>query len=302
VSKPTPRDRIEYAGVMAFVWVARFLPLGVVVRLARLLGSVVFDILGYRRGVALKNLERHLGQPAQGGASAGGHRRWRAIGRESCGGFIAGLAEFARLPMIDRDYVEKHVQVEGREHLDEALRSGRGALLVTGHFGSWEVTGCALALLGYPVKFVVGVQRNPLVQGLMNRIRMTCGVDVIEPRALARAVRSLRSNQLVAMLADQDAGRKGVFVDFMGEQASTPRGPARLAQLAGSPIIPGFAVPAGIGRHRMVIEQPIYPSADTGPEGVAQLTQTYTGVIETYVKRYPASWLWTHRRWKTRSD
>lgn len=305
---PTAKDRVEYAGALVFVALARLLPLGAALRLARLLGAVAFDVLGYRREVAVANLERHLRGSAApcsepGQDRAGGRSASMAIGRDSVAGFIEGLAEFARLPLIDRAHLDRHITLEGREHLDEALAKGRGAVLVTGHFGSWEVTGCALARLGYPIGFLVGVQRNRLIQKMMNDIRRACGIEVHEPQDLLRAVRSLQANRFVAMLSDQDAGRSGVFIDFLGEPASTPRGPARLALLAGSPIIPGFTISAGGGRHRIVLERPIYPPGPPGRPGedaVRDLTQAYTRVIEAYVRRYPASWLWTHRRWKTR--
>jgi KDO2-lipid IV(A) lauroyltransferase len=300
VRRTTSKDRVEYFGAAVFVALARLLPLGAALGLARFLGTVAFDVLGYRRGVAIANLKGHLGAPASPWDQAGERPAWRAIGRESVAGFVAGLAEFGRLPMIDRGYMENHIELEGREYLDQALAEGKGAVLVTGHFGSWEVTGCALARLGYPIGFLVGVQRNRLIQTMMNSIRKACGIEVHEPHDLLRAVRSLRANRFVAMLSDQDAGRKGVFVEFLGEPASTPRGPARLALLAGSPIIPGFTIAVGRGRHRIVIERPIYPPERPGEDAVRDLTQAYTRVMEIYVRRYPASWLWTHRRWKTR--
>jgi KDO2-lipid IV(A) lauroyltransferase len=300
VRRPTVKDRVEYAGAAVFVSLARTLPLGAALGFARFLGAVAFDILGYRRGVAIANLERHLGTSSFPSGRGGGRSAWKAIGRDSVAGFAGGLAEFARLPLVDRAYLETHIEIEGREYLDEALVRGRGAVLVTGHFGSWEVTGCALARLGYPIGFLVGVQRNRLIQKMMNDIRRACGIDVNEPRGLLSAVRSLKANRFVAMLSDQDAGRKGVFVEFLGESASTPQGPAGLALLAGSPIIPGFTIATGRGRHRIVIERPIYPPEKPGANAVRDLTQAYTRVIETYVRRYPASWLWTHRRWKTR--
>jgi KDO2-lipid IV(A) lauroyltransferase len=105
------------------------------------------------------------------------------------------------------------------------------------------------------------------------------------------------------MLSDQDVGERGVpgvFVEFLGELASTPRGPAQLAMLAAAPIIPGFIVRMGGTKHRIVIDEPILPPEGHGEESVRQLTAAYTKILETYVRRYPGHWLWTHRRWKTR--
>ncbi|MFZ1946986.1 MAG: lysophospholipid acyltransferase family protein [bacterium] len=297
---PTWRDRCEYLGTRVFVALSRRLPLRVVLALAWALGWLAFDVVRYRRRVALGNLERHLGAADGLPRGARSSRAFRRLGRESVRTFITGLAEFARLPLLGEAWFQTRVSACGLDHLDRALEAGRGAVLVTGHFGSWEVTGKVLVRLGYPVKYLVGAQRNRLVLSLMNRIRLQCGIGVIEQHRLLAAVRALKANQFVAMLSDQDAGAGGVFVDFMGEPASTPRGAARLAILAGAPVIPGFIVTTGPGRHRVVIEPAIRPPGPADQDSVGDLTRAYTRVIESYVRRYPGQWLWTHRRWKTR--
>ncbi len=306
MKKPTLKDWAEQVAVLVFVKVARLLPPRAVPKMAAMLGVLLFDVVRYRRQVALSNLDWHLGRGARDPdvSNTSKERRYHErIGRECLTGFVMGLAEFARLPLIDKKYMDENIEVSGLEHLDEALKRGKGGILVTGHFGSWELMGWVVARLGYPLKFVVGVQRNPLVQVLMNDIRRSCGIQVIEPDSLLGVARSLKSNQFVAMLSDQDVGRrgvKGVFVDFMGESASTPRGAAQFSLIAGSPIIPGFIVRTGGTKHRIVIERPILPPDRRDETSVRELTQAYTKVIETYVRSYPGHWLWTHRRWKTR--
>jgi KDO2-lipid IV(A) lauroyltransferase len=260
-------------------------------------------VAGYRRDVALSNLEQHLAWNARAGGAGCGRRRrrdQRSIGREAMQNFVMGLAEFTRLPLVDRAYVSKRVAIDGLASLDQVLRAGRGAILITGHFGSWELPGCVLAMLGYPVDLLVGVQHNRLVQELMNRLRRSCGIGIIEPQRLLQAAHALRANRLVAMLSDQDAGRAGVFVDFLGEPASTPRGAARLAIMARSPIVPGFIVRTAGLSHRIELDRPIWPPESASEQAVRDLTHAYTRVIESYVRRYPGQWLWSHRRWKTR--
>lgn len=292
----TFEDRLEYAGALAFVRMVRLLPARLVPWFVRFLGVVFFDLVKYRRDVAIANLRQHLGNTCPG-------RSYASLGRESLTGFVGAVADLARLPLVTDKYIKANIETEGLEHLDRALAAGRGAVLVTGHFGSWELMGCVVARMGYPISLVVGVQRNPLVQRLMNDLRKSCGIKIIEPGSLLGARRSLRSNQFVAMLSDQDVGERGVpgvFVEFLGDLASTPRGAAQFAMLAAAPIIPGFMVRLGGMRHRIVIEQPIMPPEEHSEESVRRLTSAYTKVLEAYVRRHPGHWLWTHRRWKTR--
>lgn len=300
MTKVTLEDAAEYLGVAVFLRMARLLPQAALPSVSRLMGALAFDVFGYRREVALANLAQHLSPDGPSGSTGSGEHNRRRIGRESVQNFVMGLAEFTRLPLVDEAYVRKRIEITGLANLDQVLGMGRGAILVTGHFGSWEIPGCVLAQMGYPVDLLVGVQRNRLVQNLMNGLRRSCGIGIIEPRHLVRAVRALRANRFVAMLSDQDAGRGGVFIDFLGAQASTPRGAARLSILAHSPIVPGFIVRTSGCGHRIVIEEPILPPGAPSEEALRDLTQAYTRVIESYVRRYPGQWLWTHRRWKTR--
>ena len=291
--KPTLKDRVEYAAVIMFVYKMRLLPASASVALAGWLGRIAFDVLGFRRRVTLSNLTGHLPGTSASGEAA-------RIGRMAYSNFGKAIAEYARLPSIDEAYIDRNIHLEGLEHLDRALAGGKGAVLVTGHLGSWELMGCVLVRLGYPVTFVVGIQRNPLVQVLMNRIRRSAGINVIELTSPMAVFHALRANLFVAMLSDQDAGRRGIFVDFLGQPASTPPGAAHLALLSGAPIIPGFITRVGGLRQRIVIEPPIHAEPTGDKQAAARrLTEAYTRVIETYVRRYPDHWLWAHRRWKT---
>jgi len=295
-SRPTLEDWLEHLCVIVFVIGTRLLPAAAAVWLGGFLGKVTFDLIGFRRKVTLSNLRGHLG----GGRS---EEELENIGRRSYMHFGMSIAEFIRVPTVTRDYVSRYIRLDGLEHLDRALRDGRGGVLVTGHFGSWELMGSVMVSLGYPVKFIVGVQRNPLVQNLMNDLRLSAGIGVVEPDSLLRITRSLRSNQFVALLSDQDAGPHGLFVDFLGEEASTPQGAARLAMMTRSPVIPGFIIRLGVLRHQIVFEPPIeVPAGLSREEAAREITRGFTGMIERYVTKYPDHYLWAHRRWRTRPE
>ena len=303
MKRPTAEDRVEYAAALAFVRLVRLLPPRLVWPLARTLGVVLFDVARYRRRVILANLERHLPARIPSPPLADNGRGRESIGRECLAGFVGAIADLARLPMVDAGLIRDNIETEGLEHLDGALAAGKGAVLITGHFGSWELMGCVLTRLGYPLSYVVGIQRNPLVQRLMNDLRRSCGIGIIEPEGLLAALRTLRSNRFVALLPDQDAGSEGgpgVFVDFLGDLALTARGAAELAVLARAPIIPGFIIRTSATGHRIVIERPIPPPEGRSDADIRDLTAAYTSVIAAYVTRHPGHWLWSHRRWKTR--
>ena len=228
----------------------------------------------------------------------------RRIARDTYRNLGMSLVEYARLPVTTSEQMAERVTVEGLEHFDEALKRSKGAVIVTGHFGSWELMGARLKSQGYPINFLVGEQTNVAVDNMMNDLRRSKCIGIISMGASMRGVlKALKQNKFVAMLSDQDAGSKGVFVEFMGRPASTPFGPASFAVRTGAALIAGFAVRENLSHHRVKLEAPLVPVPGASAEGESlRLTQEYTSLLEKYVRERPDQWLWLHRRWKTRPN
>ncbi len=293
--KTTLSHRLEYAAARALQGAICAMPAGMARELGAALGGLAWSPLGIRRRVVLDQLERALG------GEVGADERAR-IARESYRNFGRMAFEYARFPRLTPDSVERTVSLTGGEHLDAALDAGGGAIIVSAHFGNWEIFA-TLATMDYPVTFLVGEQHNLLVDGLMNRLRSRFGVEIVPLTGSLRGIfRALRGNRLVAMLSDQDAGRAGVFVDFLGRPASTPYGAGRFAQATGAPLLPGLVVRRPGGRHEIVINGPVRVDGGDIPEEerVRLLTQGYTDVFADFIRRYPEQYFWMHRRWKTR--
>ncbi len=289
------KHRIEYLLTCVLGAIARLVPYRLALLLGSSLGWLAFDILRVRRKVTLINLKNSLGLRKD---------RLTKIARRAYRNFGKSMVEYSLFPSLSKQKVFNLVEFEGTEHFDEALKRGRGAVLVAGHFGSWELMGAALSQKGYPIDFLVGEQHNLLVDDLMNEYRKSMGIGIIKMGAAAKGViRSLKNNRLVAMLSDQDAGRDGTLVRFFGRPASTPKGPAAFALKMDVPIIMGFIIREDKKKQRIKIEKPIYMERTSHKEeDIKKLTQAYTSVLEEYIRKYPDHWFWPHRRWKSTTD
>jgi Kdo2-lipid IVA lauroyltransferase/acyltransferase len=272
------------AAVRSVSW-RRSLAIGVV------LGDRMRDF-GVRRRVATANLA--LAFPERSGAEREGVLRehYRELGRVA--------VEYARLGELARAEPGQVVgEVRGLEHLLATREAGRGAILLSGHFGHFELVGASLGR-HHPVDFVVKPLSNHRVEALIARERAAAGVGSIPLGAgIRRVVEALRDNRWVAMLGDQDARRAGVFVPFFGRPASTPIGPARLALATGAPIVMGFVLRRPDGRHDLEIGSPLAVEDPRAPDAVERLTALHTARLEAMIRRRPESWFWLHRRWKT---
>ena len=293
--KPTTfRHRVEFLGYRIALGVLGALPEGWALRLGSGVGWVAGIVLGIRRRV----VQAHLLQAFPDKPSVWRRRvagaSFRHFGREFLASFLLG--RMSRKEILDR------TQFVGFGPLQEAVDKGLGAVVVTAHFGNWEIAGAALALRGIPLDVVAQRQRNPLFNTELTRVRTELGMRVIlRGDALREGLRSLRKGRALALLGDQNLRRGGVFVDFLGKKASTARGAAVLALRVGCPMFFGVShrLPGYPPRYRVeIVPVEFTPSGDKEADAI-RLTEIHTRLLEEQVLVSPEQYFWQHRRWKT---
>lgn len=193
------------------------------------------------------------------------------------------------------------VDIEGREHVAAAASGETGVLMLTGHFGNWELAGLAHGAVFGGIGVVARPLDNPALDQKLCAFRVKTGNTVIyKQRALQQVLRLLRERKSVAVLIDQNVSEGGVFVDFFGRQASTTTVAAALALKTGAPIVPGFAELLPNGRYRFSYGPQVrFEATGDRQADILRLTQQATALIEAQVRARPEQWLWLHRRWKT---
>lgn len=247
--------------------------------------------LGLRRRVALANLALAFPERSAAERAAILAAHYRELGRV--------LAEYPRLPELSREGSPAIAALHGVEHLERARAAGRGAILMSGHYSNVELMAARLARL-HPMDVVTRRIRNPAVEAWLGARRRAAGLGVIASETGLRAIyAALRAGRFVAMLADQDARRHGIFVPFLGRPASTAPGPARIALATSVPIITGFVTRGADGRHTITVEPPLPAGDPRDPLAVERLTALHVARLEHWVRQRPELWFWLHRRWKT---
>ena len=288
------RHRSEDLLAAIFIWLLQRGSLQRALKTADCLGAFFFDGLRMRRRVVLRNLA--LAFPEKSEAER------VQIARRSYQNMAKMAFEFMRVPK-DKETLLNRVQLVGLEAAKAAVSAGKGAPLVAGHFGNWELMGGALALAGLPVAVVVKPQKNRLTDRRINGLRRAMGSRIIYKGDAARGIlKALRNGEFVALLVDQDARKEGIFVDFFGRPSSTHHGPAVFALKMGVPIIYGncFHEPGGRLRAEIEVIDTSHYQGGATEANVRDLTQLYTAKLEAGIRRAPDHWFWMHKRWKTR--
>ncbi len=226
---------------------------------------------------------------------------------KDCFTFMAkGAVEL--LFLMDRPQIlKKRVKLVGKDNLDYALSQGKGAILLSAHFGNFPLMLARLSLEGYKAAGIMRPMRDSRVEKFFLDKRTKLNIKTIysQPRktCVDASIRSLRNNELVFIPIDQNFGSGGVFVDFFGRKAATATGPIIMARRTGAVIIPCFIVRQNDDTHKIIFEPPLDLVEDKdGRNAILINTQRLTTIIESYIRKYPAEWSWIHRRWKSRPD
>jgi Kdo2-lipid IVA lauroyltransferase/acyltransferase len=297
---PSPlRARLEFSAFRIPVDLVRRLPFPRAFRLGERAGDLAYVLARPQRRVALVNLR--IAFPEKSDAER------LAILRESCRNFGRMAVEWCHMYRWTKSDIGEHVRFADPEFWygeAQTIIGTTGILVLTGHFGNWELFAHAIGLYGNPIHLVHRPFANPLFDDFINRERQRSGTALISKRRAAhQIVRVLRDHGIVAIPFDQNAtGRWGVFADFFGVPASTHPGLARLHALSGAPVYPVFLVRQGASpRHEIVIRPRVETVAsDDAERDTIENTRRFNAVFADMVREHPEQWIWMHKRWRTR--
>ncbi len=214
------------------------------------------------------------------------------------------VVEFMLFRRMNPKQIQQSVSFEGVQHVENALALGKGAIILTGHFGNWELLAASISTNVSPLTPIVRELRSPRLNALVSKYREKAGYSTIDRNTGVRqALRCLRTNNLLGIVSDVDTSVNGVFVDFFGKPAYTPYSPIAFALKTGACILPAFIIRQPDGTHRAIIEPPLtLERCDDKENELVINTQKYTKVIESYIRKNPEQWIWMHQRWKTRPE
>lgn len=289
------RHRLEYVGWLSAAFVLRWLPRRATVALADAMGWLLYRVLRVRRAVVEENLRRAFGRDKS-------EAELQRIALESYRHAVLTFCEFIQPKCAGAGARELFEQVEGECFL-ESFR-GRRAIFLTAHIGNWELLGHAVRSWGFELDAVLKPLHNPFIDQEVTQRRAAAGFRLIPTTGNLRGIVSaVREGRYPVFLADQDARRGGLFVEFFGHPASTPAGPAYFAVKLGVPILVGFSVRNRNARRTLslLVGPPLEPNPQAPfDDEVMRLTREHVRRLEEVVRRYPESYFWMHRRWKTK--
>ncbi len=186
--------------------------------------------------------------------------------------------------------------------VEEKLKEDKGIILLTAHFGNWELAALAvgLSLKNKNLNVLVKQQRNPYVTKWLNKMRTRFGNTAIPLGASVRNIyKALSDKEVVGVVGDQRGPKEGLRVKFFNSDTAVYPGTAAIALKLKTPIIFTITVRDEKGRYTMFFEEINYKEIEGNlDEKIQQINQIYMGKLENYIRQYPEQWFWMHNIWK----
>jgi len=226
----------------------------------------------------------------------------RELVRDTYRHFAGILIEMVYFPrMLRVTNYKKYVRFENMQETIKALTSGRPVLIVTGHFGSWEMAGYALGMVGFKTYAIARPLDNPHLERFAKQFRQRTGQTLLAKKGdFERIEEILKGGGIISTLGDQDAGQRGLFVDFFNRPASTHKAIALLALEHKATLTVCVARKLGEPANYVIQSEALMTPADLDaePGSVRGITQRFTSALERLIRLDPKQYFWLHRRWK----
>ncbi len=287
------QHRAEFQGFHLVEKLVGSLPDSTLPAAARLFAFLAFHVLRIRRKVALDNLGLAFPEKPS---------KWRKrTAYSSYLHFSLVILEFMKMQKWSKRHLEERVYRARIENVVRPVKNDRGAIVVSGHYGNWEVAVNYFYVRGIRSAVIQQRQKNVLVNKRMKEWRENWGLQIIYPRgAVQNCEKALRAGRMIALLGDQDAGDRGIFVSFFNRPSSTHTGAAILHMKTAAPLFLGLSTRVGIYQ----FDVDMIPVKDRSGQVFSRdnlqiLTADLMRLLERAIRKHPQQYFWMHRRWKT---
>jgi Kdo2-lipid IVA lauroyltransferase/acyltransferase len=289
------RDYIVYLVIRSVAASAAVIPVSVMLCIARFYARLLWYCYPQGRHRAMEHLKASYPEKTTDWITTCARRSFEHIG-------MLGLDCLLTPRLARKDNWRDYARFTNIERVKWLMQEGQGLVMVTGHYGNFEVMGYILGMFGFDLYSVARPLDNTYLDRYIRSIRERQGQKIIDKKGASIFMsQSVPSRASLGLIADQDAGHKGIYVDFFGRPASTYKSIALIAATRNMPIAVGYSRRVGnryffdIGINRIIFPEEWADKKDP----LKWITAEYTQAIETFVREDPSQYWWVHRRWKT---
>jgi len=290
------RDWLLYAAVRILTIFLHLFHVEANLRFACFLGDLLWKYYARGRRRALDNLRAGFPEKSEEWIEQTGRRSFQQLA-------MLAIDVLVMPRLVKKHSSRRYARLKKGEYPKWLMKEGKGLIMVTAHYGNFEIIGYLMSLFGFDIYSVARPLDNKYLNRFLYGVRQRHGLKLVDKKGAAELMpRIIEQGSTLGFIADQDAGRKGVFVDFFGRKASTYKSIGLLAITYNLPIAVGYSRRIGDRFFfEIAMTRIIFPHEWADQEDpLTWVTAEYTKAIEAFVREDPTQYWWLHRRWKTR--
>ena len=260
------------------------------------LGRLLWKYYHRGRNRALENLRASFPEKSEQWIQQTGQRSFEQIA-------MLAMDVLFTPKLVKKENWRDYSSYKNVEKVKWLMQEGKGLLMVTAHYGNFEIIGYILGLFGFNIYSVARPLDNKFISRYLYGVRELAGQKILDKKGAAKQMEEIvSSGATLCLIADQDAGRKGIFVDFFGRKASTYKSIGLLAITKNIPIVVGCSRRINNQfKFEIVVNRIIFPEEwENKSNPLEWITAEYTSAIEAFIREDPSQYWWLHRRWKHR--
>jgi len=284
---------LEYLPFVFLSWVARRLSFRRAGQVGAALAMIAYHLPLSRKGIARENISKSFPDLQSSQVNE--------IARGAFKNYGIALMEFLWCDGRSKEELVQIIHLKDFDIVTRSLVQHRSVILLSGHFGAWELIVQGLRHpLGRPMAVIVHPLRNRRVDRIVSRIRTQFGDRVIPMGVAVREVlHAIRGGYIIGMLGDQSGPKEAAIVNFFGRPAATHRGAAAFALKTKTPLVMVFFIRREDGTYDIQFVEVDRTGIESySEEHVDEPTRRHTAILEQYIRLRPELWLWMHKRWK----
>lgn len=212
------------------------------------------------------------------------------------------LLQVLRSSRLSIQDLKNSVSFENRHYIDDALKEGRKIIIISAHYGNWELGATSVGALIHPITSIHKKMNNPYFDDYLLKSRTKFNMTMVEKKgAIRHLVKALKNSQIITMMIDQNVNpNDGIYIDFLGAKATQTAAPAFLARKFDALIIPILINTSPQKENVITFFKPIVTSQTEDEEkDIFESTQAQADVFSKVILEYPEPWFWCHKRWKS---
>ncbi|MEE9431169.1 MAG: lysophospholipid acyltransferase family protein [Melioribacteraceae bacterium] len=285
--------RLEY---LFFILIGKFLSLfgySSTKYTSQIISVLFFYILKLRREVSQKNISLAFPRLTKNEVKKIAYSNYQSV--------ATTFLELFLFPKFSREEIKSHLEFSDKELIIEKLKEGKGLILLTAHFGNWELGATAVGIhLDQKINVLAKSQSNSFIKEWLKKNREKFGnKEILLGASVKEIFKALANNEIVGVVGDQRGSREGVKVKYFNQETYTFAGTAAIVLKTKCPVLVLFSVRNSDGKYEAKLDEiNIEDFTGTTQEQIIQFNQKYMSILEKYVKQYPEQWFWMHNIWK----